>query len=255
MEDRESNRTGRILPWLVGLAAFAGGLLVHFPATLLDARLDRSTGGVARLAEARGTAWSGTGYIEVRDRNLQFGHAYPLAWRFQPLSLLRGQLGFEVALGRDRLPVPLTLDWSGVELADVRMLLPAAAIGLAVPQLSPLELRGELTLHIERLRISGHRVTGNASLDWRRAGSTLTRVFPLGDYRWDIRSNGSGFKVAMQTLQGPLQLEGKGAWPAGAPPVFQGQARVPLPLQPQLAPLLRLIAIERGAGAFEISIR
>jgi len=243
------------LPWVAGLVAFTAGLLIHLPATLLDAPLVRATGGAARLAEARGTLWSGTGYIELRDRNLRNSYALPLDWRFRPLSLLRGQLGFEIGLGTDSPPVPLTLGWSGISLSDARVLLPAAILGLAVPQLSPLELRGDLALHISRLRIAGAQTIGEASLDWRSAGSALTTVFPLGDYQWDIRTDSSGFDVTMRTLKGPLQLEGRGTWPSGSRPVFLGHARPPESLQPRLAPLLQLFAIERGAGNFEIRIQ
>jgi len=252
---KEKDGICRGLPWVAGLVAFAAGLLIHLPATLLDAQLVRATGGVARLAEARGTIWSGIGYIELRDRSLRSSYALPLAWRFQPLSLLRGQLGFEIELGTENLPVPLTLSWSGIALSDTRVLLPAAILGLAVPQLSLLELRGDLSLHISRLKIVGAHSIAEASLDWHRAGSALTTVFPLGDYRWDIRSDSSGFEVTMRTLKGPLQLEGRGTWSSGSKPVFQGHARSPEPLQPRLAPLLRLFAIERGAGSFEIRIQ
>lgn len=245
----------RALPWVAGLVAFTAGLLIHLPATLLDAPLLRATGGVARLAEARGTIWSGTGHMELRERNLRSSYALPLTWRFQPLSLLRGQLGFRVELGTESPPVPLTLGWSGLSLSDTRVLLPAAILGLAVPQLSPLELRGDLALHISHVRIAGTQTIGEASLDWRSAGSALTTVYPLGDYQWDIRSDSSGFNVTMRTQKGPLQLEGRGSWSSGSRPVFQGQARAPESLQPRLAPLLRLFAIERGAGNFEIRIQ
>jgi len=59
--------------------------------------------------------------------------------------------------------------------------------------------------------------------------------------------------AALRTLEGPLQLEGKGTWSNGAAPSFLVTARVPAQHQEQLAPLLRLIAVERGAGNFELS--
>jgi hypothetical protein len=57
----------------------------------------------------------------------------------------------------------------------------------------------------------------------------------------------------LRTLEGPLQLEGKGTWSNGAPPSFLVTARVPAQHQQQLAPLLGLIAVERGVGRFELS--
>jgi hypothetical protein len=60
-------------------------------------------------------------------------------------------------------------------------------------------------------------------------------------------------RAALSTQEGPLQLEGSGTWTQGAPPDFIVTALVAAAQQAQLAPLLRLIAIERGAGRFEIS--
>jgi hypothetical protein len=59
--------------------------------------------------------------------------------------------------------------------------------------------------------------------------------------------------AALRTLEGPLQLEGKGTWSNGAPPSFLVTAQVPAQHREQLAPLLGLIAVERGAGRFELS--
>jgi hypothetical protein len=60
--------------------------------------------------------------------------------------------------------------------------------------------------------------------------------------------------AALRTLEGPLQLEGKGDWTNGKAPSFLATARVPAQLQEQLAPLFRVIAVERGAGTFELRL-
>ena len=59
----------------------------------------------------------------------------------------------------------------------------------------------------------------------------------------------------LRTLAGPLQLDGKGTWANGAAPNLLATARVPPQHQEQLSPLFRLIAIERGAGVFELQTR
>jgi general secretion pathway protein N len=96
-------------------------------------------------------------------------------------------------------------------------------------------------------------VQGAATLQWRAAGSALTPVSPLGDYEVRFSAAGPAVHAALSTLEGPLQLDGKGTWSHGARPKFAATARVPAAQQEQLAPLLRLIAVERGAGRFEIS--
>ena len=69
------------------------------------------------------------------------------------------------------------------------------------------------------------------------------------------KADGAAVQASLRTLQGPLQLDGQGSWTSGRNPVFQGTARVPPQHQQQLAPLLRLIAVERGEGSFELQLK
>lgn len=69
-----------------------------------------------------------------------------------------------------------------------------------------------------------------------------------------FKAVGPAVRAALSTLEGPVQFEGKGTWSNGAPPSFLVTARVPAQHQEQLAPLLRLIAVERGAGNFELQL-
>jgi general secretion pathway protein N len=233
--------------FLLALAAFA-------PATLLDARLNHASEGRLRLALAQGTLWSGAGWLEVRDTDGTAGIARPLAWRVLPLSLLRGQLAVEISMQETK-PFPVALSLSGIEIADAGILLPAAALSLGMPRLSAFGLSGEVRVDIGRLSLARGRVVGDATLQWRGAGSALTPISPLGDYEVRIKAAGSGVDAILRTLEGPLQLDGKGAWSNGERPTFLATARVPAQHQEQLAPLFRFIAVERGAGTFELQLK
>jgi general secretion pathway protein N len=237
-----------------GLAAFAAALIVLAPATLLDARLERASGGRLRLAEAQGSLWSGAGWIEVRDAQGRAGVAKRLAWRVRPFSVLRGHLVAEVELDRAAKPFPVTISLSRIEIADAGLDLPAAALGLGLPKLAPLRLTGDVRVDISRLSLERGRTDGAATLQWRAAGSALTPVSPLGAYEVRFTAAGAGVQAILRTLEGPLQLEGTGAWSNDAPPSILATARVPAQHQEQLAPLFRLIAIERGAGTFELQL-
>jgi general secretion pathway protein N len=239
----------------VGLAAYALVLFAMAPATLIDARLAQTSAGALRLAEARGTLWSGTGQIEIRDANRDNGIAKSITWRFRPAYLLRGKLRYEVALDHAVQRFPVTVSMSQIEVVNADINLPAAALGLGIPKLAPLGLTGDMLLHISRLAFARGSVQGNATLQWRGAGSAFTRVSPLGDYELRLEGDGTAVRAALQTLQGPLQLDGQGAWSSGHNPIFQGNARVPPQHQQQLAPLLRMIAVERGAGRFDLLLK
>lgn len=240
--------------WLIaiGIGAYALGLVVAAPATLIDAGLQQATEGGLRLAEAGGTLWSGTGQIEIRDANRRTGIAKSIVWRVRPAYLLLGKLWYEVELDHGVKHFPVTISLSMIEVADADINLPAAALSLGVPKLTPLGLTGDMLLHIARLAFGRGSVQGNATLQWHGAGSAFTRVSPLGDYELRLEGDGAAVQASLRTLQGPLQLEGQGSWASGRNPVFQGNARVPPQQLQQLAPLLRMFAIERGEGRFEL---
>jgi len=235
------------------LTAYVAALVAFAPATLIDARLQRMGEGTLRLAEARGSLWSGAGWIEVRDAHGRAGIARRLSWRVSPVSLLRGRPVADVELDQADKRFPVAISLSRLEVGAVHVRLPAAALSLGMPRLAALRLTGDVLVDISGLSLEPGRMQGAATLQWRAAGSALTPVSPLGDYEVRFSAAGAVVHAALSTLEGPLQLDGKGTWSHGVPPRFAATARVPAAQQEQLAPLLRLIAVERGAGRFEIS--
>jgi len=234
---------------------FAMALIATAPATLLDARLRDASNGRLRIAEAQGTLWSGTGLLELRDERGRSGLARTLAWRLTPAALLRARLGYEVELGPLSRPFPVTISWSRIELAEADISLPAVALGHVVPKLATLGLTGDMNLRIPRLSIGRDSTQGDATVQWRSAGSALSPVAPLGDYELRIRGEGSTVRTTLHTLAGPLQLDGQGAWASGRTPEFLATAHMAPQFRQQLAPFLRLIAVERGDGSFEFRLK
>ena len=239
----------------LGLAAYALGLIAAAPATLIDVGLEQASAGGLRLVEARGTLWSGTGQIEIRDANHSSGIAKSMTWRIRPAYLLRGKLRYEVTLDHAPRHFPVTLSLSRIEVAEADINLPAAALGLGVPKLAALGLSGDLQLHIARLAFGRGTVQGNAALKWQGAGSVFARVSPLGDYELRLEGKGTTVQASLRTQQGPLQLDGQGSWSSGHRPVFRGNARVPPQHLQQLAPLMRMFAVDHGEGRFELQLK
>lgn len=239
----------------LALAIYALGLIAMAPASLVDAGLQQATDGKLRLADARGTLWAGSGQIEVRDWLQRTGVARNIAWRILPLYFLRGQFHAEIVLDQAVKPFPVTISMTQIELAEADINLPAAALGLVEPKLAPLGLTGDVLLHIGRLALGRTAFSGNATLQWRGAGSTYTRVSPLGDYELRIDGAGATLRASLRTLQGPIQLDGQGSWTRGSRPVFLGTARIPPEERPQLAPLMRMIAFERSEGDFQLQLK
>ncbi len=238
----------------VGLGVYGVALIATAPATLVDVRLRDASNGRLRLAEAQGTLWSGTGQFEIRDVDGTSRLAKRLAWRLRPGASLRARLAYEVELDPGTRPFQVTLFWSRIELANADISLPAAALGL-VPRLAPLGLTGDMHLQVPNLSIGRSATRGSATLQWRAAGSALSPVSPLGDYELRFEAEGPVVRTALTTLQGPLQLDGQGAWANGGKPAFLATARMEPQFQQRLAPFLRLIAVERGDGSFELQFK
>ena len=129
-----------------------------------------------------------------------------------------------------------------------------ALLGVAVPRLAALRPTGDLLVHVAELAYAAGEISGNATVEWRSAGSLLTTVSPLGDYELRVEGGAGTMKASLRTVRGPLQLDGKGSREYGGQPVFHATARDDSEHARQLAPFLRLIAIERGEGNFELQL-
>jgi general secretion pathway protein N len=204
----------------IGLFVYAVAVIATAPATLIDAGLQRTSDGRLRLAEAQGPLWSGSGQIEVRDSGGRIGVAKNVAWRFLPESLLRGHLVCEVGLDQSAKRFPVTISLSRIELANADISLPARVLGLGVPKLAPLGLTGDVLLHVASLTIERKEMRGNATLQWRDAGSVLAPISPLGDYELRLDGEGATVHAYLRTIQGPLRLEGKDPGQTGTIPFF-----------------------------------
>lgn len=238
-----------------GISVYLSGLIAFAPATLIDVHLQHISAGSLHLAEARGTLWSGTGQMEIRNRGGRTEVAKGIAWRMVPLSLARGRLVYKLALEQAGQDFPVTLSLSDINLANADIRLPAKVLGLSIPRLAPLGLTGELLLHIVSFSFGHEQMSGNATVKWRNAGSLLTSVSPLGEYELSFHDEGAVIHGLLSTVQGPLRLDGAGSWGNREGIKLLVTAHVPPQHQQQLAPLLRLIAVERDSGKFEFQFK
>jgi len=232
------------------MAAYASFLVVLAPATLLDAGLRRATTGKLRLAQAHGSLWSGSGRLEIRHGAGSGGVGKDLSWTLQPRALWRGRLDFEVAIDHADRGFPVRISAHGIDISNVDFSLPASALGIAVPRMATLSPRGDLDFQIARFSRAGDTVSADAAVTWKEASSALTPVAPLGTYELRVHGAGGLLNATLRTDSGPLHLDGGGSWRGDGPATFSATARVDAEHRSQLAPLLRLIAVERDNGDF-----
>lgn len=235
-------------------------LLVKAPATLLDAGLDSVTVGRLRLVTAEGTLWSGQGRLEIRDAKSAAVFSSPVTWNLKKSQLLLARISVNFSIADQVQASTATVKLSSLELDDLEFGLPAAAVAQVMAQLLPATrgygLGGMLSVRADALTFSRTATTGSMVLEWQNASSTLAPVSPLGSY--ELRLDGSPapaqFNVALQTLQGPLQLDGGGHVGVNQQAALSVTARLPPAEYVEMAPLLQLIAVESSDGSFLLQL-
>jgi general secretion pathway protein N len=236
----------------VVLGAYIAFLIALAPATLLDGPLRDASDGRLRLTQARGTLWSGDGQLEFRNRNGQRAAGMDLSWSLQPHALWHGRLDYAVVVDHAAKGFAVRLSPRWLELSDVDLRLPASVLGVAAPRLAPLGLKGHLIVHIAKFARRGDAVAADAMVTWKDASSAVTAIAPLGTYELRVNSAGAALQARLRTRSGPLHLDGSGSWRGGESPALAATARVDPRYHAQLAPLLRLVAVERGNGDFAL---
>lgn len=240
-------------------------LLVKAPATLLDAGLDSVTAGRLRLVTAEGTLWSGQGRLEIRDAASAAVFSSPVTWSLQKSQLLLARVSVNFSIAEQVLPSTATVKLSSLKFIDLEFThlefgLPAAAVAQVMAQLLPATkgygVGGMLSVLADALTFSRTATTGSIVLQWQDASSILAPVSPLGSY--ELRLDGSPapaqFSVALQTLHGPLQLDGGGRVGASQQAALSVTARLPPAEYVEMAPLLQLIAVESSDGSFLLQL-
>lgn len=256
----------RIWPWAVA-GALLGALLataLQAPAAWLGRALDRATAGRLLLADARGTVWSGNARLVLGGgagtRSLA---ALPerLSWSLAPsrhgvtLTLVQPccltqplRLLFRPVLGGWVLQLPAESGTAGA-LAQV----PASWLaGLGAPW-NTLQLRGTLRLASPGLTVEqrGGRLAFSGRADvWLDAlGSRLTSLDRLGDYQLVVEGQpqaAGSARLQLQTLRGPLLLEGAGQVGGAGPLRFRGQARAEAGHEGALDNVLNIMGRRQG---------
>lgn len=242
--------------WLAGLFAVALVclmLLWRLPATWLDHGLQHASRGGLAVADARGSVWRGEGSLQAI---LPEGEAVTLAsvvWHLDASALARGALRYVVhRRGESHPMLDAEVSTRGWRVYALDAQLPASLLGVFSGTLARLEVAG--TLHVRMTDVSREAGDwrGMGTVDWRDAASGVSSLRPLGDYHIDVVGKGERVEYRLGSRGGKLELRGAGAWRPGAAPDFRGEA-IPAPEhRADLAPLLRMIGKDTGAGAYAL---
>ena len=247
-------------PWAWALAGALLGvllaLLVYAPARWLTAALQQASHDRVLFQEVRGTFWSGsaqltlTGGLGSSDAATLPGR---LAWQLHP-----GATGLTADVQADCCLAQawrwqLQPQWGGAKLAlaDSQSQWPAKLLtGLGTPW-NTIQADGQLTLSTQSLIFEWAQgrllLAGQAQVDAAQLASRLTTLKPMGSYRITVLG-GAAPALTLETLQGSLQLSGKGQW-VGAKFRFNGEASAEPQHQDALSNLLNIIGRRDGTRA------
>jgi general secretion pathway protein N len=253
-----AQRVVRETPWRWAIAGAALGLLAALvlfaPARWLAAAVASASDGHARVLDARGTVWSGSGRLVLTGgAGSTDATALPgrVAWELHP----RWD-GAAVRLQADcctAQPVDLRARWrlggASVAIADSTSQWPAGlTAGLGTPW-TTLEFTGDLRLSTQGLSVewlAGRPViAGRAELVALRVASRLSTLRPMGSYRITLQG-GTPASLRLETLEGSLQLSGSGQW-VGNRLHFRGEASAAPDREAALSNLLNIIGRRSGA--------
>ncbi len=245
----------RAVLWLLAITlSIIATLLVFFPATWLAMLVERQSGGRFTLGDAQGTLWQGSAFIGGAASS--DGAVTPLlpgriSWSVSKLVLVGSvdvRLENDAALSQ---PLNLRGSWQQWQLSPASLLLPAAGLaGLGAP-LNTIAPSGTMRLSWSTLGLAldGQQLAihGKTTLEMTDMASALSAIRPLGSYAMALDWHGQQAVVTLNTLKGPLVLDGKGALDRGRLQ-FSGTAQAAPGSEDRLANLLNLLGQRRMNG-------
>jgi general secretion pathway protein N len=246
-------------PWgwaaAAALLGLAGALVLFAPARWAAAAVAQATHGQVLLAEARGTVWNGSARLVVTGGAGSRDAASlpsPIAWTLRPAAAgLRLQVASACCT-----PQPLVMRLSprigggvlGIEDGAASAWPAGLLAGLGTPW-NTLQPEGELQLRTQGLVLRWNQgrleIGGQAEMTAQHLSSRLATVRPLGSYRM-VLEGGTTPMLVLSTLEGPLQLSGRGQW-VGGRLRFTGEAVATPERETALSNLLNIIGRRSGA--------
>ena len=237
------------------LLALVFTYLVMLPATWIDAALQHASQGTLAMTGTTGTFWRGEGSLQALLPSGEAVTLAPVSWNIAPGELLALKLHINAQSTRDNKPVlNATLGLGETYIQEAKLDLPAALLGVLSPTLRAAALSGQLALQVNEVRFDRSHAAGKAQAYWKAAGSSLSRVRPLGNYLLALNGQGNGLDFHLTTIGGPLTLTGSGGWRPGKNLDIRVTATPEESARQDLAPLLRIMGREISPGTYQLTI-
>ena len=250
-----SRATSHRWAWGGALVGTLVAVTLWAPASWLARAVEHFSHAQVRLDQARGTVWNGSAQLALSGGSGSSDTvALPglLNWKIRPIwGAMRVDLQASCCT-----PQPLQIEarpvgFSGLHLgvADHQSQWPSSLlVGLGTPW-NTVQLQGQLTLRSQALALDltprQLALAGQLQLDATQMSSRLSTLKPMGSYRVTLQG-GTSPTLQLQTLEGSLELSGKGQW-IGSRLRFEGVATAQPDRVEALSNLLNIIGRRNGA--------
>lgn len=237
-----SPRTGRRLA-ILALVLYVSFLVAAAPASVLAWALAQSTNGAVGLERVEGSLWSGrAAALVIVDGSGTTMRLERLRWDSLLARLAASELALRIDIDDAKLQCStvIALRSNTVRASEATIRFPASTLGTYLPHISGAGLSGNLTLRSRELVLGNTGFRGAATIEWHHAASRLPSAQPVEVYHALVTGNAQRADVQVETLAGPLQLNGRGVWSRKEGVSFQGTTRAPAEYRGPLGNLLNL---------------
>lgn len=228
---------------LAAVLAVALTAVVRAPAAWVGDWLQSQ--GRLRLVDARGTAWSGSAMLGLSDGRQVTLVPGRVSWNVGLAAIASGRVTVEVSHPALAAPLAVSLAAKSIVLKAGQAELPAALLAALGAPFNTVRPGGVLGLRWTDAEINGGVLAGNLQIDWRDAQSALSAVAPLGSYRLQVTGAGDTARLQLDTLRGPLRLQGSGTVKGGRVS-FKGLASADPDMHPALIGLINVLGPQVG---------
>jgi len=231
---------------LAAVFAVALTAAVRAPATWVGDWLQAQ--GRLRLIDARGTVWNGSALLGLSDGRQVTLIPGRLSWNIGFAAIASGRVTADVSHPALAAPLAVSLAAKSIALKAGQAELPAALLAALGAPFNTVRPGGALGLRWTDVELKGGALAGNLQIDWREAQSALSTVAPLGSYRLQVIGEGNSARLQLDTLRGPLRLEGSGTVKGGRVS-FKGLASADPDMRPALIGLIGVLGPRKGDQA------
>jgi general secretion pathway protein N len=207
--------------------------------------------GRLRLVDARGTVWSGSAMLGLSDGRYVTLLPGRLSWTIGFAAIASGRVTADISHPALAAPLAVSLAAKSIALKAGQAELPAALLAALGAPFNTVRPGGALGLRWTDVELTSGELTGNLQIDWRDAQSALSTVAPLGSYRLQVTGAGATARLQLDTLRGPLRLQGSGTVKGGRVS-FKGVASADPDMRPALIGLISVLGPRSGDHALLI---